>query len=340
MATALPVLFEGLGLFVGLLVVCGGVVILSRRLSRARKPPSDVAVGVAWLPHPTGVGSGPDAVGGPSTFPFPPPAPSPVAAGPEGSPPAYVSRLESRALAWRWAGILLGGFAAYVAMTSGTLGRGVLLAAPVFGVCAVGGTLLGELTTLPAAGNVRRAELRVRRVRDYLPTWLSRIVAAGAGVLAVLATVTTAVASRDDMGRPGRYLFCAAGAGAGAWPGSFYTLPVAVTVIAGLVLTGLSLRRVVRRPRPAASADADDALRRRSAEVVTAATGILVLVPLMGIALTAGVALHSLADSCGQGWWSAAGGMLEVVATVAFLGAVLCLAVLLLGPVGPRVKQG
>jgi hypothetical protein len=213
-----------------------------------------------------------------------------------------------------------------------------LLAAPIFGACAVAGTLLGELTTLPPAGTVRRAELRVRRVRDYLPRWLSRIVVAGAVLLAGLATVTTAVASPDDMGRAGRALSCASGAGHGPWPGSYYTVPALLAVLAGLALTGLSLRRIVRRPRPAASTEADDALRRRSAEVVTAATGILVLVPLSGFALTAGAALYALAGNCGHAWWTAAGWTLNVLATLAFLATVRCLAVLLLGPARANVR--
>ncbi len=254
---------------------------------------------------------------------------------PESRPMAWG---QARARAWRWSGILIGAILAYVAMTSVELGRGLLLAAPIFGVCAVIGALLGELTTLPAAGVVRRAELRVRRVPDYLPIWLSRVVSAAVVLLIMLAAVTTTVASRDDMGRPGRYLFCPSGAGAGPWPGSFYTVPALVAVLAGLALTGLSLRRIVRRPRPASSVEADDALRRRSAELVTAATGILVLVPLFGVALTAGVTLRGLAANCGHAWWAGAGGALEVPATLAFLANAWCLAVLLFGPV--RVPVG
>ncbi len=359
MATVLPVLLEVLLLLIGMLVALAGVVVVIRVVGTARREPSEVAVGTPWIPKWTGLGRGPEVQGGPSAFPFPPLAPVmtvgtspdeggfPQAARTQGADRAEsvdefgghetggsrpMTVREARSRVWRWGGILIGAILAYVAMTSGDLGRGVLLAAPIFGVCAVAGALLGELTTLPAAGVVRRAELRVRRVRDYLPRWLSRVVGAGAVLLILLATVTTVVASRDDVGRPGRYLFCASGAGAGPWPGSFYTVPALVAVFAGLALTGLSLRRVVRRPRPASSGDADDALRRRSAELVTAATGILVLVPLFGVALTAGVTLHGLADPCGHGWWAGAGGSLEVLAALAFMASGWCLAVLLFGP--------
>jgi hypothetical protein len=117
--------------------------------------------------------------------------------------------------------------------------------------------------------------------------------------------------------------------GRGPWPGSYYTVPGLGLVLVGLVLAVLVLHRVVRRPRPAGSAEADDARRGRSAEAVTAATGILVLVPLLGVAATAGVELGDLAGVCGPQWWGPAGTALEVTAGLAFVAAAWCVAVLL-----------
>jgi hypothetical protein len=246
-------------------------------------------------------------------------------AGPEPASPR-------RPLAWRGAGIVVGLLAAVYVLYGGSLSRGLLLSAPVFGLFVLVGTLLGELTEPPPAGAIRRAGLRVRRVSDYLPMALGSMVAAGTLALFVLAGLTTAAGSADDQGRAGRSLSCLiyrGSAGHEPWPGSYYTVPGLGLVLAGLILAGLVLHRVVRRPQPAGSAEADDARRRRSAEAVTAATGILVLVPLLGIAVSAGFGLGELADTCGHSWWGPAGTGLSATAGLAFVGAAWCLAVLL-----------
>jgi len=247
-------------------------------------------------------------------------------------------RAERRARGWRWAGILVGVVAAYLTITTGTLGRGELLAAPIFGLCVLAGVLVGELTPPSPGGATRRAQLRVRRARDYVRPLLGLTVAAATVALVVLGSITTVVASPDDMGRAGRRLLCAAGAAHGPWPGSFYTVPGLGLVLVGLLLSGLGLRLIVRRPQPAETAAIDDLRRRRSAEMVAAATGILVLVPLLGVALTSGAGLISLAGGCGHGWWTGAGWSLIGLAGVAAMSAAWCVA-LLLGPAA-RVRPG
>jgi hypothetical protein len=238
-----------------------------------------------------------------------------------------------RAVAWRGAGIVAGAGVAYVAAAGGRLGSGLLFAAPLFGLCALAGALAGEFTRPVPGGPVRRAQLRVRRVRDYAPGRLGAVVIAATMALFGLAAVTTTVASADDLGRTGRWLACVDGpygAAHGPWPGSFYTVPGLGLVLAGLVLAALTLRRIARRPQPADDADADDNLRRRSTDVVVSATGILVLVPLAGIAVTAGVSLMALADQCGNAWWTGAGRSLIALAGAASVLAVWCLSRLLL----------
>lgn len=90
-------------------------------------------------------------------------------------------------------GLAVGGSAA----GAGALGRGLLLAAPVFGLCVLAGVVAGEVSVRPAAGRTRAAVLEVRRVRDYLPRGLTRAVlgaTAALAALAALAAVTTATA--------------------------------------------------------------------------------------------------------------------------------------------------
>jgi hypothetical protein len=259
--------------------------------------------------------------------------------GPEEPEPVVLRR--GAAVGWRWAGIVLGAVAAYLTMGADALGRGILLAPPVFGLCVLAGALAGEFTGRSPAGGTRRAQLRVRRTVDYLPRGLGASVAGAVLVLLALAAATTAAGSPDDQGRAGRALVCTfpeGGASHGPWPGRFYTFPALAVVLAGLVLTALALRRVVRRPQPAGVAEGDDMLRRRSAEVITAATGVLVLVPLIGIATTAGAAMSSLADVCGHPWWTVAGRGLEGLALAAFVTVAWCGARLLLPapPARPR----
>jgi hypothetical protein len=245
-----------------------------------------------------------------------------TAAGPTPRPPDPASK-------WRMTGILAGTIGAAVSVRTPDLGRGILLAAPVFGLGVFVGALAGELTRRGPAGAVRKAGLRVRRTVDYLPHNLSVVVVLSTVVLAAVATITTVAGSADDQGRAGRALACD-GAVIGPWPGSYYTVPVLAVVLAGLLLAGFTLRRVVRRPQPAELAATDDVARRRSGEVITAATGILILVPLFGIALSAGMQLDIAADPCGVRWWNGAGQALSAVGLTAFGAAAWCGACVLL----------
>src|SRR5690348_18438168 len=95
---------------------------------------------------------------------------------------------------WRWAGLGAGLAVGGAAAGWGALGRGFLLAAPVFGLCVLTGVVAGELTVRPPGGRTRAAVLEVRRVRDYLPRRLTTAVLGAAVALASLAAVTTATA--------------------------------------------------------------------------------------------------------------------------------------------------
>ncbi|WP_203920263.1 hypothetical protein [Rugosimonospora africana] len=213
-----------------------------------------------------------------------------------------------------------------IAARSGDLGMGLLMAAPLFGLCALIGVLTGELTVRPPRGPTRTAAVEVRRIRDYLPRHLSRVVAAGGGVLLVLVIATTSAGAPDDMGHPGRSLArqCTFDTfeSDGPWPGLFYTGRLVAVVLVGLLMAYVAVRTIVRRPRPDGTSDlaVDDALRERAARVVTGAVGVLIAIPLAGVSLTAAGGL--LGISCAPMWWTVMGwGLLALApASLAMVG--------------------
>jgi hypothetical protein len=198
---------------------------------------------------------------------------------------------------WRIAGLVVGAVVGIGAAQQGALGRGLLLAVPLFALCVLAGVVVGELRVTAPQGPVRSADLEVRRMRDYLPRRLTTVVASATALLALVMACTTAVGSADDMGRAGRTFArrCSAvmSSGTGPWPGSFYTVPLALVVLSGLLLAGFALHRVVRRPRQGEDRAVDDGLRRQAAEAVTAACGVLVAVPLAGVSFVAAAALSN-----------------------------------------------
>ncbi|MGZ4506369.1 MAG: hypothetical protein ACXVX0_03860 [Blastococcus sp.] len=250
--------------------------------------------------------------------------------------PAALPSPELRATArttrrWRLAGVTAGLVVGVVTAYQGALGRGLLLAAPLFALCVLAGVLAGELRVGAPAGSERRAALEVRRVRDYVPRALGSAVLAAGGLLGVVLVLTTAAGSPDDLGRAGRSLERRCSAvmtqGAGPWPGSFYALPLAVVVLCGVLAAGLVLLRVVRRPRQSADLDVDDALRRSAAGAATAAAGLLIAVPLAGVSAVAGGALVGI--PCRPGAWTLAAIALAALAAASLALAAWCAATLI-----------
>lgn len=230
---------------------------------------------------------------------------------------------------WRWAGVGAGAVAVVVAAQVGSLGRGVMLAGPVFALCVLLGVLVGELRVSPVGGAVRSASLETRRVRDYLPRLLTPAVAASVVVGTALLVTTSLTGSADDLGRAGRQLayWCSdtlSGA-AGPWPGTFYSLPLAAVVLGGLAATVLALRAVVLRPRQGEDREVDEALRRHAARSVVAATGLLVAVPLAGVAFVTAMTMNTVARNLEECPYPAAG-----ILSGPLLGAALVVGVLAL----------
>lgn len=189
----------------------------------------------------------------------------------------------------RWAGLVVGVVAARVVGHAVDDGEaGVLYAIPVFGLCAVAGVLVADVLTARPHGPVRTAGLAPRRVRDYVPPWMTVLLVAEAGLLVVLLVVAAVLASPADGGRAGRSLAVTCPDGStvstGPWPGLFYGLPILASLAVSTAVCLWSLTRIARRP-------GDEATRRNRALAIVAAWGLLVSVPLLGAASTASGAL-------------------------------------------------
>lgn len=208
------------------------------------------------------------------------------------------------------AALVVGAVAAGLIGRSLDLGRGTMLVPAVLGLFVVTGVGLGETVVRPRRpAGPRTASLAPRRVADYLPRTLA--LAVGAVTAAHVATLllTTATASTDDMGRAGRRVVAecgAAGAAAGPYPGSFYSVPLAALLLLIALAAVAALVAVARRPRGFAPDDVgDDVLRLRSATRVLSAAGAAVAASHAGVAFFAGTALLRL--GCQHAWMDPVG---------------------------------
>ena len=266
-----------------------------------------------------------------------------------------VVRESRRVRLTRVVGLVLGVVAAVVVWAVGSFGLGAVLAPAAFGLCVVLATALGEtVVRRPRPTGVRAASLRPRRVRDYVPPVLGGVVALVLLASVALMVLTTSTASRDPETDTVRALSCEVASGGSAatpYPGSYYTLPLAGLLVAVLLVAAVASRQVILRPR-GLSLDrtgavvrddgGDDALRRRSLDVIVSAVGIAVCAPYVGMALTAGGALANL-DLCAAGWMHPVGRVLLVSALVALVTGCVCLVRLLTGApsaVEPAVPRG
>ncbi len=170
---------------------------------------------------------------------------------------------------WRRLGLFLG-LAGIAASVVAVAEASVFLWVPVLALGLLTGVLLAEVTRPRPRWGLAQPVRRPRRaelVSGWL-VWTTRAVVAGAVV-------------------GGVWSWSAGGLDAAvAWTA------VGVPLVAGL-LAELALVRAVRRPLPAAGADVpvDEALRTWTAHLVTAAAGVLGLVPLGVLLLRAGIDL-------------------------------------------------
>ncbi len=220
------------------------------------------------------------------------------------------------------AALVVGGLAAWLVNAGLHLGRGTMLVPAVLGLFAVAGVGLAETVVRPhRPAGPRTASLASRRVPDYLPRPLAIAVAGITALHLATLALTTATASADDLGHAGRNIAARCGAvssGAGPYPGSFDSVPLALLLLVIGLIAALALTAVVRRPRGFAPDDVgDDALRHRSVTRVLAAAGSAVAASHVGIAFYAGTAL--LRMDCQRAWMAPVGGVLLASVPVALL---------------------
>lgn len=232
---------------------------------------------------------------------------------------------------WTWvrltwaAALVVGGVVAWLVNVSLDLGRGTMLVPAVLGLFVVAGVGLAETVVRPQRPTgPRTASLAPRRVARYLPRTLTAAVVTITALHLVTLALTTISASADDMGRAGRQIAARCddvGSGAGPYPGSFYSVPLALLLLIIGLATAAALMAVVRRPRGFAPDDVgDDILRERSTTRVLAAAGAAVAASHVGIAYFAGGAL--LRMTCQQAWMEPVGWVLlaSVPAALLLLG--------------------
>ncbi len=245
----------------------------------------------------------------------------------------------------RGAGVTIGVVAAAMAVAQPglkgglSLGRAEMLAPVLFGGSVLVASVIAEtLVRAPRPLGVRHASLLTRAIRDYLPPRLAPLVLLAAGLLATLLTITTATASPDDQGRPGRWLTTSCqtpdgllSASSGPYPGSGFSLPLSIALLLCVALAGLGLRQVVARPRGiAADGEAgDDELRRASSRAIVAGLGVAVAGSLSGCAAFAASAVIRVA--CATSLSVAAGVLLALLAAAAAVLAAGCLALVVGG---------
>ncbi|MEO7060987.1 MAG: hypothetical protein ABI083_14795, partial [Lapillicoccus sp.] len=137
-------------------------------------------------------------------------------------------------------------------------------------------------------------------------------------------TLTLTTASSDDLGRAGRQLAAQCGDtgnAAGPYPGSFYSVPLILLLLAIGLVAAAALTAVVRRPRGFAPDEAgDDELRHQSTTRVLAAVGAVLAASQMGIAFFAGTAM--LRMDCQLAWMPPVGWLLisSILAATLLLG--------------------
>lgn len=255
-----------------------------------------------------------------------------VAVGPGGTAASEAMRpIVRRSTVMRLAGLGIGLAAAAATLTAAPpnwLGLEAALAAPAFTLCLLAGVLIGELSGTIPTGPDRAAPIEVRSVRSYLPRFMTGSAVALGAALAILLTVTSRMGTADDMSRAGRFLTLTCQdleASSGPWPGVYYSLPIAASILIGIAVAAPALHAVTRRRRPAAG-DAvravDDDARRASARTIVAACGVLVAAPLTGTGLFSGMAM--IGNACATatitalGWTALALGLTAFIATCRF----------------------
>lgn len=194
----------------------------------------------------------------------------------------------------------------------GDYGVGMMIAPAGFGLGVLLGVAAGEtIVRAPRPRGPRAASLQPRSLTSYLPRPTSYAVGTGLTLLGATLLLGTLTAQEDDSLGGMRSIGCHAGNISQAhspYPGSYYTIPLAIMLGIVLLTATLAAATVVRRPRGLAATDAgDDELRKRSMTVIIAAVGVTVGTSLTGIAGTAAAGLLALDGDCAPAWMPVVG---------------------------------
>ncbi len=192
----------------------------------------------------------------------------------------------------RWSGLAIGIVVAQqlIAMDSDDFAMPLVFAITAFGLCAVGGVLLGDALTLRPQDAVRTASLAPRLIRDQVPPRMAPLLLLQAASLVALLLIGAVTASSTDAGETGRAgqvitVTCEGlRTSLGPWPGLYYSGPMFAALAVGTPVCVWALRRVAHSP-------GDDQQRRDRAWAITGAWGLLVSSQVLLVTLMIFVAL-------------------------------------------------
>ncbi|MFG2888129.1 hypothetical protein [Streptomyces sp. NPDC048248] len=191
----------------------------------------------------------------------------------------------------RWSGLAIGIVAAQrlVTMDSGDITMPLVFAITAFGLCAVGGVLLGDALTLRPQEAVRTASVAPRLVRDQVPPRMAPLLLLQAASLVTLLVIGAGTASSelDRMGRAGHVITVTCEGmptPLGPWPGLYYSGPMFAALAIGTPVCVWALRRIAHGP-------GGDQQRRDRAWAITGAWGLLVSSQVLLVVLMIFVAL-------------------------------------------------
>ncbi|WP_329125077.1 hypothetical protein [Streptomyces sp. NBC_01353] len=165
-----------------------------------------------------------------------------------------------------------------------------MFAITAFGLCAVGGVLLGDALTLRPQEAVRTASLAPRLMQDQVPPRMAPLLLLQAASLVTLLAIGAVTASSDP-DRAGRAITVTCDgmrASLGPWPGLYYSGPMFAALAVGTPVCVWALRRISHGP-------GDDQQRRDRAWAITGAWGLLVSSQVLLVVLMILVALTETA---------------------------------------------
>jgi len=220
-----------------------------------------------------------------------------------------LAALRRATLRSRYVGIGCSVIVFFVVAALGHVGQGLFVAPSAAGMVVIAAIVVGQRLTYTRARTVGSAGVERRQVSDYLPARLRTITAGLLLVLVALAAWTTLAATPDTAGLARAFTHpCAAQllgeeqvhvSTSTPFPGAYYTVGMALGILAVLVLAWVGLVATTRRPRNGADPElvrVDDALRRQTAEGIIAAFGLVVATTLAGLSYAAAVTVG--AEAC------------------------------------------